>query len=437
MNLDYKEKVLDLEIDKLLREDIRDDKKYLEESKKFNKTNYELKNEFYNNEGYNLLRLELSLFLKEKPSIRENIKTIVRNENLKREVTKDQLRMILFEIISSKLVKKFIKKNTSSKDDLVNIIKELPDLSDYKLKNIRDYCKNNREKNKCNSNLHCLWAGNDCKLQLTVNNALDYINKLIEEMIIDKIKFKELIQEDNYFVSDIINYNTYTQRDDQQIIKTTNFNLKKIMRDLFGKESVPKIGRRNMKKDEINIEEDYPELIEFGDQLIQPIMNNSDSVLRAYVNSFYWINNPLYDTESRNLGYYSDLQSQITYLLKAQIIDFVTENYNKKEYKNSLGSYFKNNNNFFESEINKFRKSMVNSDGKVELLVLSIIYNYPIIVFDNFDSPLYYFVNGVEKEPSASKKLNLDSELVIKVKFDLEPFNNIPYQIYSIYSNEK
>ena len=192
-----------------------------------------------------------------------------------------------------------------------------------------------------------------------------------------------------------------------------------------------------MKKDEINIEEDYPELIEFGDQLIQPIMNNSDSVLRAYVNSFYWINNPLYDTESRNLGYYSDLQSQITYLLKAQIIDFVTENYNKKEYKNSLGSYFKNNNNFFESEINKFRKSMVNSDGKVELLVLSIIYNYPIIVFDNFDSPLYYFVNGVEKEPSASKKLNLDSELVIKVKFDLEPFNNIPYQIYSIYSNEK
>ena len=150
-----------------------------------------------------------------------------------------------------------------------------------------------------------------------MNHILNYINRIIEEMVVDKIKFKELIQEDNYFVSDIINYNEYTERKDQKIIRTSNFNLKKIMRDLFGKDNLPKIGRRSAKKDDINIEEDYPELIEYGNQLTQPIINNSDSVIRAYVNSLYWINNELYDKESRNLGFFSELQSQITYLLNS------------------------------------------------------------------------------------------------------------------------
>ena len=131
------------------------------------------------------------------------------------------------------------------------------------------------------------------------------------------------------------------------------------MSELFGQDKIPTIGRKKIsRKDDINIEEDYPDLIELGNKLIQPIVINMDSVIRSYVNSLYWINNKLYDVESRNLGYTSDLQTQMTYLLKAQIIDFVLKNKKNKEFSKELNQYFKDKDNFFDSAINKFRKQV-------------------------------------------------------------------------------
>ena len=171
---------------------------------------------------------------------------------------------------------------------MIDIVDDIPNLDNYNIKNIRDYCKENKNQ-KINVMLthHCLWASNDCKLQLKYDKVIEFINKVIEEMILNNIQFKELIQESNYFVSDIIDYNLYTTRKEQKIIKTSNFNIKKIMSELFGKDKIPTIGRKKLsKKEEINIEEDYPEMIELGNMLIQPIIQNMDSVIRAYVNSF-------------------------------------------------------------------------------------------------------------------------------------------------------
>jgi hypothetical protein len=105
-------------------------------------------------------------------------------------------------------------------------------------------------------------------------------------------------KENNYYVSDIVDYNQYTIRPNQKIIKSSNFTLNKIMAELFGKDKIPIIGKRqmNVKGDQI-VEEDYPELIELGKQLIQPIIGNKDSIIRAFVNCFYWINNSLYDDD--------------------------------------------------------------------------------------------------------------------------------------------
>ena len=432
LNVDIKEKALDSEINKLI---ISYNPEKIPKYSKNRNLDEDLKNEFFFNEGYNLLRLELSNYLANKSSIKENIRLIVRNEDLKKEQKKEQLRHILFEILSVKLIKKYGKGKSSS--NLIEVVDKVSDISNYSLKNIRDYCKNNRDKNKCSTNHHCFWSGKDCKLQVKMNHILNYINRIIEEMVVDKIKFKELIQEDNYFVSDIINYNEYTERKDQKIIRTSNFNLKKIMRDLFGKENLPKIGRRSSKKEDINIEEDYPELIEYGNQLIQPIMNNTDSVIRAYVNSLYWINNELYDKESRNLGYFSELQSQITYLLKAQIIDFFDYNKDNSKFKSLFQKFFPDSTNFFDSVLNKFRKSITNTDGKIELTILSYIFDYPIIVFDNYNLVKFIFDKGEQTVPTNfkladSKYSNLNK--VIKIKYDLESFNLVPYQIYSIYS---
>jgi hypothetical protein len=318
---------------------------------------------------------------------------------------------------------------------MIEIVNKIPNLDDYNTKNIRDYCKENKSKDKCNINHHCLWASNNCKLQLKIDIALEFVNKVIEEMILNNIQFKELIQESNYFVSDIVDYNLHTSRLDQKIIKTSNFNLKKIMSELFGKDKIPTIGRKKIsKKDDINIEEDYPEMIELGNRLIQPIISNMDSVIRAYVNSLYWINNKLYDIESRNLGFTSDLQTQITYLLKAQIIDFVLKNKNNKQFSKDISEHFKDKDNFFESAINKFRKTSINSNGKVELIILSYIFNYPILVYDNFNQVKHIFDKGyIEVNKSNVSKYEKVNDS-IKIKFDYESNSKIPNKIYSIYT---
>ena len=87
------------------------------------------------------------------------------------------------------------------------------------------------------------------------------------------------------------------------------------------------------------IEDVQQKVIEMGKQFIQIIIPNKDSIIRAYVNSYYWINNPLYDIESRNLGYLNDLQTNLTYLFKANIIDFIQNNLNKGKCLVKLGQF--------------------------------------------------------------------------------------------------
>ena len=396
----------------------------------FDEINNKVKIGNYHQESYNLFRLELSLYFENNKIVKENITKIVRNKNLKKEQRKNELRKIIFDMVSKKL-----QGSNTNKDDMVHIVKDIPNLDDYHIKNIRDYCKEYKNENKCNINKHCMWASNNCKLQLKYDKTIEFINKVIEEIILNSIQFKELIQENNYFVSDIVNYNLYTARNEQKIIKTSNFNIKKIMSELFGKDKIPIIGRKKLsKKNEEIVEEDYPELIELGNMLIQPIIQNMDSIIRSYVNSLYWINNKLYDIESRNLGYISELQTQITYLLKAQIIDFIFQNKSNKTFSKDVEEYFKDKEDFFESALNKFRKTSINSNGKVELLVLSYIFEYPIIVYDNFNTIKFIFSKGsinVNKD-TITKYEKLED--IIKIKFDYESMSQTPNKIYSIYT---
>jgi hypothetical protein len=259
-------------------------------------------------------------------------------------------------------------------------------------------------------------------------------------MIQDGIQFKEIIQESNYYVSDIVDYTQFTNRSNQKIIKASNFNINKLMSELFGKDKVPIIGKRQIIKSYSGdiLEDVYPELIELGKQFIQMIIPNKDSIVRAYVNSYYWINNPLYDIESRNLGYVSDLQTNITYLFKANIIDFVQNNLHKgsPDIKKYLEKYFSNDGNFFESTLNKFRKTSFNTDGKVELFILSHLVDLPIVVYDNFSNVKYIFLQGeIPVTNDNIKKFTSEDKInkTIFLKFDYDSSSTIPKNIYSIY----
>ena len=399
----------------------------------------------YMNESYNLYRLELSLFLNNNSEIKETIINTVRNQKMSNKEKKHELRKILFQIIDPKLnsqykLSKEMKGGTKG-SQMGYIVKALPDLKDYIINNVRDYCNINKTKDKCNTNLHCSWVQDTCKFTLLENSAIDFVNKVLEEMIQDGIKFKEIIQEYNYYVSDIVDYTQYTNRDDQKIIKSTNSNITKLMNELFGKDKVPTIGKRHTIKtfnsNEV-IEEVYPELIEMGKQYIQNIISNKDSIIRSYINSYYWIKNPLYDIESRNLGYYNTLQTNLTYLFKADMIEWIQDNIDKgpAEIKSYLLKYFKNDINFFESTINKFRKSSFNTDGKVELFILSHMIDIPIVVYDNYSNIKYLFLQGeIPVTSETIKNFTLEKNLnkTIFLKFDYDSITPIPNNVYSIY----
>lgn len=397
----------------------------------------------YMNESYNIYRLELSLYLSNNIDLKNNIISIIRNPKISIKDKKHELRKILFEIIDGKMLSEYklseSQKGGANKETMAFLIKKNPDLKKYIISNVRDYCEINTNETKCNTNLHCTWNKNSCKLQLLDNMAIDFVNKVIEEMIQDNIKFKEIIQEGNYYVSDIVDYNQYTDRKDQKIINASNFNIKKLMSELFGKDKVPIIGKRILERSMNDlIEVEYPELIELGKQLIQQIIPNKDSVIRAYVNCYYWINNPLYDVDSRNLGYFNELQTNLTYLFKANIIDFIQNNLHKGDpvIKKYLENYFQNEKNFFDSGLNKFRKLSYNTDGKIEMFILSHLINIPIVIYDNYSNVKYIFLQGEIPVNNETIKTFTNTDMLNKtifIKFDFDNSNIIPRNIYSLY----
>jgi hypothetical protein len=383
----------------------------------------------YKNESYNLFRLELSIFLQASSSIRSSIITIVRNDNISKKSKRKELLSLLTGLIEKKSPK------------FVEIIKELPDLKNYNISNVRDYCSINRNKDKCNMNLHCSFINNSCIFVMFKNDLLSNISKIIEECIMDGIKFKEIIQEENYYVSDVVDYTIYSDRPNQKIIKTSNFNIKKIMTELFGKDSIPQLGKRKVGKQEFIIDIDIPVAVEIGDEVFQEIISNKNSIIRGYVNCYYWLLNKLYDKDSRNLGYESELQERLTNLFKANMIDYLVGNVFNEELKKDISKYIELNKeilskNIFTSSLSRLRKNNYNTDGVLELIILSYMFPFPIVVFDNYNAVKYIFssgpvsVNDKTIEKYTNKTL---ANKTIFMKFDFEGNNNIPKKIYSIY----
>ena len=390
-----------------------------------------IKNRLYRNEAYNLFRLELSVYLQSNSSILNSIIGIVRNSNINKKNKRKELMSILLNVIETK----------GKSNKFIEIIKELPNLSNFNLSNVREYCSINRTKDKCNVNLHCTFINNTCNFVMFKNDLISNISKIIEELIMDGIKFKEIIQEENYYVSDVVDYTIFSDRPNQKIIKTSNFNIKKIMTELFGKDSIPQLGKRRIGKQDLIVDIDVPEAVELGKEVIQEIISNKNSIIRAYVNGYYWMLNTLYDKDSRNLGYDTELQERLTNLFKANIIDYLVGNVFNEELKKDINKYIeldKNllSKNIFTSTLSRLRKNNYNTDGVLELILLSYMFPYPIVVYDNYNAVKYIFSSGpVSVNDKTIEKYTSESMLnkTIFIKFDFEGSNNIPKKIYSIY----
>ena len=205
----------------------------------------------------------------------------------------------------------------------------------FVLKNNRDMCYNNATKEACNVNQHCNWVNskNMCMISVKQNMLVDYINKIAEEFIQNELKAQEILKKGEYFVSDIVSYNVFTERPGEKIIMSSNTNLNKILSEVFGKDNIPRIGRRRNKLeamqnyDQLNLDNPMKDIENW---YIQNIIENNNTIFRAFANAYYWLVHPYNNANIRNLGYYSALQTNLANIYKSQVVDWLLSSENSE-----------------------------------------------------------------------------------------------------------
>jgi hypothetical protein len=308
-------------------------------------------------------------------------------------------------------------------DKLLHISKQLPDVKDYEINNDRVSCNINKQKDTCNDNIHCHWTKTGCYMSITINEIIKFINRMSEELATNDRKAYEILRIGDYFVSDIVDYNTYTERPSQTIIRSSGSNVKKILSDIFGKDNIPEIGKKKIGKlidsNYQQINEDYA-LQDMKEYYTQKIIMNNMSYYRAYVNGFYWMQNEYNDIESKNLGYYSPLQTELSSYFRGNVIEFLTSESSKNIIDTNLSTHF---------NMKKKGKYLINyivkvaadnntvTDGYVELFIMSILNSsIPIVVYNDSNRILIVFDNGkvisggetnVEKYKNSKKTINI------------------------------
>lgn len=406
-----------------------------------------IKHDKFFNESYELFRLELSNFLSSNEKIKMKIiKTISTKTSISSRM--HEVRRILYKIVDKKLFNLFTENVVQKGGSFVTIVNELPNIIKYDINNNRDICKNNN-KDTCTTNLHCKWTNDSCKFAITNEMAIRFINKVSDELVNNQLKAYEILNLDNYFVSDIVDFNIFTTRPNQKIIKSTNTSMNKFLTELFGKDNIPQIGKRRVSKiiedsQEMNIKNP---LRDMGNFFIQKVMDNNVSTLRAYANGYNWIKNAIYDINTRNLKYYSVLQTDYASFFKSLIIDWLNDINNEKLIVSDIIKYIKkdyeagNVRKIIIEFVNKFgREVSTVSNGIVEYYVINKIFNIPIVVYDDSNAVIYIFDNGIVYDKFSSKKVpekyakNLSS--MINIKFTISNAYSLPSNIEVFYYKE-
>jgi len=289
-------------------------------------------------------------------------------------------------------------KNGMIGGDLVTVIKKIPDLRDYVSKNIIETCNLNNDDKKCNASKLCIWKNNECHMGLTKNYIIIYVNKLVDEILSNEYKFFELINKDKYQINDVNDYHNFTNRPKQKIIKSNSVNVDKILSNIYGSDNVPIIGKKRFKKLEDNIIE-YP-AEEYKDKIIQ-LINYSDGIYRSISNAYYWIENKLLDIEVRNLGHYSNLQTDISNYIKSLLIDYLRNDSRRYD----IVAIFKSFDINIKKEISSYKDSIIKNseifdEYMVELHIISNILksdesSIPIVIYDEFENIIGIYDNGI------------------------------------------
>ena len=374
----------------------------------------------YENELYELLRFHLSYFFIKNMNIKNNILKLL---NDKSNDNKSKIYDIIYKIIldeyflEDKIEKKILEKKSN--------------------KNKRVIC-DDFKKDECLTNNECFFEKNKCKLKVLKNKLNFSINKIINELITNDIKRNEILVIERYRVSDIIDYNKFTERENQLIIREDDIaNLQKL-KFLFGKNIKLKLFDKKQKiknYENLNI---INKLIYYKSFFIQKIISNNNTLYRAISNCIFWIKNKYENINFKNLGYISENQTIISNFIKKIIIDNIYIIYKKKNIKSILDQYFKN--------IDDYTNSLYNSSynySKIipDILALNNYYNIAIYLYD-YNYEIIYIINNLSiiynyKNKKKYDKLYDDIKFKnksINLKIDYLSKSNFIENITNIYS---
>ena len=421
---------------------------------------------FYN-ESYELFRLEFSDFITKEANkhLKAKLESIMNDSRINKHERNEKIRLTLYRLMDKDLYERYQKLTKTEheaeheaelestqkggSERLINQTAKLHDLIDYQVKNDRYTCTVHKNKDVCSSNPHCKWAYDECHISLTDDMIVSFINKISEELASNDLKANELMKNGTYFVSDIVDYNKFTERSGQKIIRSSSNTIKKVLGDLFGKENVPKIGKRRGIKTadvnyvQMNVDNHMRDMKEYYSQ---HVVNNNLSIFRAYVNSFHWVSHPFYDNESRNLGYYSPLQTELSNYFRSLVTDWLQDPKNKKDITETLIPFMdvkKSSKDPINDFIIKLSMDVVTvSNCVVELYVLNKVQRQPIVVYDDNMNVIHLYDNGIKYLPkfninnvSSKDEINkyTKNKNVTQIKFGFFTQGTIPDEITAIY----
>ena len=414
----------------------------------------------YIDESYELFRLEFSEYINhpDNEKTKKHIVDLLANTKIKdKNHKKNIIKLFLFNLIDTSLGDIFLELSKFDDTDentikgkhnkFIVIDEETPDLAYYQISNNRNTCSLYNTKEECANYPHCKWSHNNCKFRMTKEMVIMAVNKIGEELTSDELKAGELLQLGEYYVSDIVDYSKFTERKGQKIIKSTNMALDRRLEDIFGKNNIPVIGKRRIQKfGEINVHQmnaDHP-MKNMGNFYVQQIIDNNLTIYRAFINGYFWIKQQYYDLETRNIGYYNELQTHLANYIRSLIIDYVIDKNYREKIGDLLQKYYDANKKSDTGDfVNKISRDIVTSTNCIiELYILSNIYNIVIYVYDNNVDIIYIFDKDIvfnHKEDSIDNKKFAkykDSDLIkksIHIKFVVINSLDYPTSIETIY----
>ena len=417
-----------------------------------------IKEDIFAEEGYHLFRLELSTYLKNTDNTyyHAKLEKIIEDVKMDKIMKTNKIRLLIYRIIDRNLHDKYLElMNIEDIDQdleqyeqqvggkinrLIQRIGDLPELTDYLINNDRRVCPTHTTKDECDTNPHCKWSRGNCYMGLITELIIIYVNRISEELAQNDLKAFEIMQKFDYFVSDIVNRNNFTEMPGQKIIRANSTNIKKILNELFGKDNIPNIGKKpNMitKTDSILVQNKHP-VVDLKEYMIQEIYKNNMSLFRAYANGYYWMKHKYYDIASKNLGYYSERQTELANKFKSDVISWISDQRNKNKINADLimGMEVKktslNHINDFIFRIANEEKTL--SKGIAELIILSRSNGIPIRLMDQNNQILSIF-DGNEYLKNPQKEIidRYDPAECINIRYDYLNTYDVPDSIEVVY----